>query len=165
MNDINEMPPKCQYCPYWEVCEYPWVCPDMWQQDEESMQPNCSATDTISRKAALNVLNKLDVSDGVGISSVACCLQEEAIRSIENLPSVQSEQQWIPCDKGEPDEDMECWVTVKTTDALYRGNFTKRYGERRDKGFITSGGFMWWNTALAWMPVYEPEPYKAESEE
>ena len=67
---------------------------------------------------------------------------------------------WIPCDKGEPDEDTECWVTVKTTDALYRGNFTKRYGERRDKGFITSGGFMWWNTALAWMPIYEPEPYK-----
>ena len=76
----------------------------------------------------------------------------------------QPEQRWIPCDKGEPDEDMECWVTVKTTDALYRGNFTKRYGERRDKGFITSGGFMWWNTALAWMPIYEPEPYKAESE-
>ena len=71
-------------------------------------------------------------------------------------------EQWIPCDKGEPDEDMECWVTVKTTDALYRGNFTKRYGERRDKGFITSGGFMWWNTALAWMPIYEPEPYKGE---
>lgn len=70
--------------------------------------------------------------------------------------------EWIPCDKGEPDEDMECWVTVKTTDALYRGNFTKRYGERRDKGFITSGGFMWWNTALAWMPIYEPEPYKGE---
>ena len=68
-------------------------------------------------------------------------------------------EQWIPCDKGEPDEDMECWVTVKTTDALYRGNFTKRYGERRDKGFITSGGFMWWNTALAWMPIYEPAPY------
>ena len=71
---------------------------------------------------------------------------------------------WIPCDKGEPDEDTECWVTVKTTDALYRGNFTKRYGERRDKGFITSDGFMWWNTALAWMPIYEPEPYNAESE-
>ena len=78
------------------------------------------------------------------------------------LPSA---QQWIPCDKGEPDEDMECWVTVKTTDALYRGNFTKRYGERRDKGFITSGGFMWWNTALAWMPIYEPEPYRPEGDE
>ena len=83
---------------------------------------------------------------------------------IADARSVQPEQRWIPCDKGEPDEDTECWVTVKTTDTLYRGNFTKRYGERRDKGFITSGGFMWWNTALAWMPIYEPEPYNAESE-
>lgn len=81
------------------------------------------------------------------------------------LPSAQPEQRWIPCDKGEPDEDMECWVTVKTTDALYRGNFTKRYGEWRDKGFITSGGFMWWNTALAWMPIYEPEPYRPEGDD
>ena len=79
--------------------------------------------------------------------------------------AAQPEPRWIPCDKGEPDEDMECWVTVKTTDALYRGNFTKRYGERRDKGFITSGGFMWWNTALAWMPIYEPEPYKGGEDE
>ena len=68
---------------------------------------------------------------------------------LKALPSAQPEQRWIPCDKGEPDEDTECWVTVKTTDALYRGYFTKRYGERRNKGFITSDGFMWWNTALA----------------
>ena len=86
---------------------------------------------------------------------------EDIYKAVESVPSA---QQWIPCDKGEPDEDMECWVTVKTTDALYRGNFTKRYGERRDKGFITSGGFMWWNTALAWMPIYEPEPWKGEQE-
>ena len=87
---------------------------------------------------------------------------EDIYKAVENVPSA---QQWIPCDKGEPDEDMECWVTVKTTDALYRGNFTKRYGERRDKGFITSGGFMWWNTALAWMPIYEPEPYRPEGDD
>ena len=82
-----------------------------------------------------------------------------------DLKKLPSAQRWIPCDKGEPDEDMECWVTVKTTDTLYRGNFTKRYGERRDKGFITSGGFMWWNTALAWMPIYEPEPYRPEGDD
>lgn len=81
----------------------------------------------------------------------------DAMDVIRDMPT--AEPQWIPCDTGEPDEDMECWVTVKTTEVLYRGNFTKRYGERRDKGFITSGGFMWWNTALAWMPIYEPEPY------
>ena len=85
--------------------------------------------------------------------------------NFEKMRPAQPEQRWIPCDKGEPDEDTECWVTVKTTDALYRGNFTKRYGERRDKGFITSGGFMWWNTALAWMPIYEPEPYRPEGDD
>lgn len=112
MNDINEMPPKCQYCPYWELCKFPWVCPDMWQQDEEPIQSDCNQleNDTISRKAALNALNKLDVSDGVGISSVACSLQEEAIRSIENLPSVQQERNqghWVGIDD-EPCETWEC---------------------------------------------------------
>ena len=48
--------------------------------------------DTISRQAAMEALNKLDVSDGVGISSIACSLREEAIRSIENLPSAQPER-------------------------------------------------------------------------
>jgi len=54
--------------------------------------------DSISRRAAIDALNKLDVSDGVGISSVACDLQEEAIRSIENLPFVEPERKkgkWI----------------------------------------------------------------------
>ena len=47
------MPPKCQYCPYWEVCEYPWVCPDR-EQLATKLQQTCHATDTISRKAAID---------------------------------------------------------------------------------------------------------------
>ena len=36
MNDVNEMPPKCQSCTYWELCEYPYVCGDMrGEQDDE----------------------------------------------------------------------------------------------------------------------------------
>ena len=89
-----------------------------------------------------------------------CILRQCKYAIAELKDCYEPKRRWIPCDKGEPDEDMECWVAVKTTDALYRGNFTKRYGERGYKGFITSGGFMWWNTALAWMPIYEPEPYK-----
>lgn len=27
MNNIDDMPPKCHDCPYWEVCEEPYVCP------------------------------------------------------------------------------------------------------------------------------------------
>ena len=26
MNDINEMWTICQNCPYWEVCEPPYIC-------------------------------------------------------------------------------------------------------------------------------------------
>ena len=50
MNDINKMPPKCQYCPYWEVCKYPWVCPDIGD-NKPDLQPTCNklATDAISR--------------------------------------------------------------------------------------------------------------------
>ena len=116
--------------------------------------PGKMVGDLISRQAAIEVIEAGRLTKLIDA--------ETAVNGLKALPSA---QQWIPCDKGEPDEDMECWVTVKTTDALYRGNFTKRYGERRDKGFITSGGFMWWNTALAWMPIYEPEPYRPEGED
>ena len=27
MNNIEEMPPRCRDCPYWEICEEPYVCP------------------------------------------------------------------------------------------------------------------------------------------
>lgn len=114
-------------------------------------------SDLISRQAAIDALH-MHLMYRMGTDSNKKRLDDW----INGVPSA---QRWIPCDKGEPDEDMECWVTVKTTDALYRGNFTKRYDERRDKGFITSGGFMWWNTALAWMPIYEPEPYRPEGDD
>lgn len=122
--------------------------------------PGKMVGDLISRQAAISICdNAIDLWNGQ-LGTGALVAVRDAIMA---LPSAQPK--WIPCDKGEPDEDMECWVTVKTTDALYRGYFTKRYGERRDKGFITSGGFMWWNTALAWMPIYEPEPYRPEGED
>lgn len=28
MNNLDEMPIKCQDCPYWEYAEYPYVCYD-----------------------------------------------------------------------------------------------------------------------------------------
>ena len=66
MNDINEMPPKCQYCPYWEVCEYPWVCPDR-EQLATNLQQTCNqlATDTISRQAAIEAIkeDKIDLTN------------------------------------------------------------------------------------------------------
>ena len=122
-------------------------------------------SDLISRQAAVKALEETKQSDPFNRYEYQNIGIDWSIDAIKALPSAQPEQRWIPCDKGEPDEDMDCWVTVKTTDTLYRGNFTKRYGDRRDKGFITSGGFMWWNTALAWIPIYEPEPYRPEGDD
>ena len=45
--------------------------------------------DYIARQAAIDALNKLDVSDGVGISSIACSVQGSAISAIQHLPSAQ----------------------------------------------------------------------------
>ena len=137
--------------------------------DKELFGNSEQLNDTISRAAVVDAIEGVDwyhinrngemVHGANDNDHQAWYKAEDIYKAVESVPSA---QQWMPCDKGEPDEDMECWVTVKTTDTLYRGNFTKRYGERRDKGFITSGGFMWWNTALAWMPIYEPEPYRPE---
>lgn len=48
---------------------------------------NVGNNDLISRQDAIDVLNKLDVGDGVGISSIACSVQESAISAIQHLPS------------------------------------------------------------------------------
>ena len=69
---------------------------------EEVTQPEkrveTHACDCISRQAAIDVLDALDITDGVGISSIACNLQEKAIRGIQKLPSVYPERKkgkWI----------------------------------------------------------------------
>lgn len=88
--------------------------------------------DTISRQAAIDALNKLDVSDGVGISSIACDLQEEAIRSIEDLPSAQHEI--IRCNS--------CKHWTQTTGKM------KGYGLGRcdylNADLVTCNGFCYW---------------------
>ena len=97
MNDINEMPPKCQYCPYWEVCEYPWVCPDR-EQLATNLQQTCNqlATDTISRQEAIEAFRKRlcssETESGYWISFSG------VERTLKSLPSAQPERKrgkWI----------------------------------------------------------------------
>lgn len=35
MSKIDSMPPMCHDCPRWELCEFPYVCPDT----EQTKQP------------------------------------------------------------------------------------------------------------------------------
>lgn len=92
MNDINKMPPKCQYCPYWEVCKFPWVCPDIGDKKSD-LQPTCNqlATDCISRQAAIEAFT--DALNDVG------ALDAEDINTVlQMLPPAQPERmrgRWI----------------------------------------------------------------------
>ena len=35
MNDIDNMPPKCKDCPYWELAQYPYCCDDCQTKEPE----------------------------------------------------------------------------------------------------------------------------------
>ena len=86
-------------------------------------------------------------------------------KMVEPLNSeVHPEPHWIPVTEDTPDEERECWITPKTTSKVYRGVFTRHYGECHRTGFICDDGFMWLNTALAWMYCEVPEPYKGATE-
>ena len=83
---------------------------------------------------------------------------------VNRQPTIQLEPHWIPVEQDTPDEERECWITPKTTSKVYRGVFTRHYGECHRTGFICDDGFMWLNTALAWMYCEVPEPYKVVTE-
>ena len=72
------------------------------------------------------------------------------------------EPQWIPCKETLPDEGQDCWITLKAG-TVYQGMFTRRYGERRDSGFILNGfSFARLNIIVAWKPYVIPDPWEGE---
>lgn len=87
MNDINEMPPVCAYCPYWEVCKPPYICPDIGDKKPKRTEKRTEmrACDCISGQEAIDALDEIEseVADGEGF-------QYEKWRShIAELPSAQ----------------------------------------------------------------------------
>ena len=103
-------------------------------------------------------------------------LEKDIVQSLSSLYPLQEFEEkaidtvldaipkWIPVEQDTPDEERECWITPKTTSKVYRGIFTRHYGECHRTGFICDDGFMWLNTALAWMYCEVPEPYKGVTE-
>ena len=93
MNDINKMPPKCQYCPYWEVCKYPWVCPDIGDKKPEThdKRTETHACDLISRQVAIDALDKR--FDSIPMEQTTEILQLR--KDLRELPSAQSERKTV----------------------------------------------------------------------
>ena len=145
--------------------------------------------DCVRRKGIKN--GKMQYLYEIGGVPCRACEIEDMLNEVEDVPTIQSEPSeecercmmehmdameeletklamaephWIPMTEDTPDEERECWITPKITSKVYRGVFTRHYSKCHRTGFICDEGFMWLNTALAWMYCEVPEPYKGVTE-
>ena len=111
---------------------------------------NVSVKDCISRQAALDALEKIDCSDGVGISSLKCDAVNDAVTAIKALPS--AHPGWIPCSES-PMKNNSYLVWMPFAPEGHHITVAEWCGS-------------YWNIKTpitAWMPL--PNPYRPEGEE
>lgn len=100
MNNIDEMPARCKACPYWEACEYPYICQDTEPKPAENGNLNAGIAenlqnrptdgDLISKQAALDAVNIAD--DNGQILTIL-----DVLDVIKALPPVQPKHgKWLP---------------------------------------------------------------------
>jgi len=121
--------------------------------------------DTISRQAAIDALREIEFSHymefgeyiGEDTREVRLIRAEKAQDTIEQLPSAQPEQRWIPCSERLPEKEG---TYIVTDDA--GGMATVSTDEF---SHYESGEPMWIfsQNVTAWMPL--PEPYEERRED
>ena len=153
------------------------------RQAFEKLSEPC--TDTISRQAAIDILSLgkeilsrvLDNIDVVGREkrekySWGIRLIESSINDIEELPSAQPEQRWIPVSERMPEDGENCLVSVRCSNNFLvdRGTYSTDlfnvdeedfFGNRGESGWYylsSEYGYCKILNVIAWMP--EPRPYK-----
>lgn len=120
-------------------------------------------SDYISRQAAIKAVYDLpNCYNGYSDTYDKSCI----IGLLEELPSAQSEQRWIPCSERLPEEPYGCLVTVWDTEPMTCEEF-----ENILPYFVGWDGEQW-NDAeglqcpfevIAWMPL--PEPWRGDKNE
>ncbi len=106
--------------------------------------------DLISRQAAIDALH-MHLMYRMGTDSNKKRLDEW----INNLPSAQSEQRWIPCSERLPETDEMMLVTAQPKKGA--PNVNRAYYM---DGYWHGSGSM--SNVVAWMPL--PEPYGGKQE-
>lgn len=128
------------------------------------------SNDTIYRQMAINAIEEIDCSDGVGLSALKCDVVDDAVATIKALPSA---QQWTPIkwhyctdeDRKEYgfNEDIVVVFDCDMPDNHQGILVTTSYGfvEKDicyiEDGFSLDSGYDWIEDIIAWAPL--PEPY------
>ena len=119
--------------------------------------------DLISRQAAIDAICKEGTRLERNGTVAMCEIKQWCIDLLEQLPSAQPEQRWIPCSERLPEEPYGCLVTVWDTNPVTMDEF-----ENILPYFVGWDGEQWNDgdgeqcpfEVVAWMPL--PEPFHAE---
>lgn len=112
------------------------------------------ACDCVSRQAAIDALKPLPTIDGLGLQPLVTV--DDAIKVLNDLPSVQPESKWIPVTERLPEPRTDVWVNsdIGQIQGYYEENvkiWYASFGQGRDYLELIVN---------AWMPL--PEPYREE---
>ena len=120
--------------------------------------------DLVSRQAAINkarerlieiALNNVGIKQNV--DEVLVDVAEERLENwLDEVPSAQPEQRWIPVTERVPEAETLVWMT--TTWGGVAVGFRRAGNEKGWRGGFSS--FYTCKDIIAWMPLKRPEPYK-----
>lgn len=75
---------------------------------------------------------------------------------VQNMPTITTEQHWIPTSKERPPQHQEIWITSDL------GDVELVYG--KDGIWLLYEGYYTEPEIVAWMPANVPEPYQPKEE-
>lgn len=123
-----------------------------------SEMPNSS--DTISRQAAIDAICRSSECE-----SEFCGIPCTEVNALKALPSVQSEQRWIPCSERLPENGRQVLVYARSVHyALAKYDEMREADGTYKKQWVTFDAWKPYYTikeVIAWMPL--PEPYKEDN--
>lgn len=165
-----------------DICAYDldfrtWLCVGMVRQKEVGVMSNL-----IDRQTVIDAIDKyiakfdcIDVNFLDGLKTTK--------KILNDLPSVQSEQQWIPI-KTRPmtDEEKDYYSDILGVDPEYYGGYMFDCQMPEDKQRVwvqTKNGYIFddvcevddgislegngdWDDIVAWMPMFVPKPWEGE---
>ena len=122
--------------------------------------------DLISRQAAIDAI-RASTLKYTGFMEMEMYTDDDAVEAIEDLPSAEPEQQWIPCSEMEPKKSGRYLCAHSGTGIVSPDYYTTQeqaeelFADPEDE-YLDLEEYIGWTSknVIAWMPL--PEPYRAE---